>query len=184
MPKNSTKELQAGSNYNMLTVTSFSHYDKRWRRFYNAKCVCGNNVIVQGSCMVSGNTKSCGCYSMIIRKNKRIPNNHSEITSIILGYKRHAKERGFKWLLTRNDIINIIKKNCHYCGLPPSNIKKTKNSINGGLRYSGIDRVDSLNHYTVDNIVPCCKICNYAKSNLSLSEFKNWAIMLARNFNI
>ena len=48
----------------------------------------------------------------------------------------------------------------------------------GGLNYSGIDRIDSLKDYTIENTVPCCKICNYAKSNLTLKQFQEWAIKL------
>lgn len=39
---------------------------------------------------------------------------------------------------------------------------------------NGIDRVDSSIGYTIQNSVPCCKICNYAKHNLTLEEFTLW----------
>lgn len=42
------------------------------------------------------------------------------------------------------------------------------------LLYNGIDRVDSSLGYTVDNVVPCCKLCNQAKNNLSKQEFVDW----------
>lgn len=180
MPKNNKKQLAIGEKYNMLTIISFSHSDKRWRKFYNVKCDCGNESKIMGSAMTSGNTKSCGCYAKKERQNRRISKNHSEITAIILGYKRHAERRGFKWLLQRNDVENIIIKDCYYCGTPPSNIKKTKNSIEDGFSYSGIDRIDSLKDYTIGNTVPCCRICNYAKSNLTLKEFQEWAVKLGK----
>lgn len=172
--------LNSGEKFNRLTIISFSHSDKRSRKWYNARCDCGKEKIIMGSAMISGNTKSCGCYGREIRKNKRISNNHSEITSIILGYKRHAENRGFKWLLTRMQVENIIDKDCFYCGSNPGNIKKTKNSIGDGLKYSGIDRIDSNKDYTIDNCVPCCRICNYAKSNMNIIEFKEWAIKLGQ----
>jgi len=174
----SHKPLLSGSKLNRLTVVSFSHSDKRARKWYSVKCDCGSERVIMGSAMISGNTKSCGCFGKEIRRLKRISNNHSEITAIILGYKRHADRRGFKWKLTRGDVESIIIKDCLYCGTKPSNIKKTKNSIGDGYRYSGIDRVDSLKDYTIENAVPCCRICNYAKSNLSLKEFQEWAMKL------
>ena len=116
-----------------------------------------------------------------IKKQRRISKNHSEITAIILGYKRHAEGRGFKWELSRKFVEQLIKQNCYYCGIVPSNKKKTKNSIDNGLLYSGIDRIDSAKDYTEDNVVPCCKICNYAKSNMNLKEFGEWAIRLGQN---
>jgi len=180
MPKNNKRQLSVGEKYNMLTVLSFSHSDKRWRKFYDVKCDCGNETKIMGSAMTSGNTKSCGCYATKERQNRRISKNHSEITAIILGYKRHAERRGFKWFLQRSDVEIIINKDCYYCGTTPSNVKKTKNSIGDGLNYSGIDRIDSLKDYTIENTVPCCRICNYAKSNLSLKEFQEWAIKLGK----
>lgn len=180
MPKNNKPELRSGDKFNRLTILSYSHSDKRWRKWYNVKCECGSEKVVMGSAMTSGNTKSCGCYATKERQNRRISKNHSEITAIILGYKRHAERRGFKWMLQRNDVEAIIIKDCHYCGAPPNNIKKTKNSIENGLNYSGIDRIDSLKDYTIENTVPCCRICNYAKSNLTLKEFQEWAVKLGK----
>lgn len=180
MPKNNKLSLRAGDIFNRLTVVDFSHADKRWRKFYNTKCECGNKKVVMGSAMASGNTKSCGCLAVEARLNKRISKNHSEVTAIILGYKRHAEDRGFKWSLSRDDVINLISKNCTYCSAPPSNKKKTKNSIGDGLSYSGIDRVDSNLDYTEFNTTPCCKVCNYAKSNMEIDEFRLWAIRIGK----
>lgn len=180
MPKNNKPELQAGEKYNRLTVISFHHSDKRWRKWYNVRCDCGGEKIIMGSSMTSGNTKSCGCLSKEVQSSKRISKNHSEITAIILGYKRHAERRGYKWQLTRKDVEVLVKKNCFYCNSEPKNVKKTKNSIGDGLIYSGIDRIDNTKNYTKENCVPCCKVCNYAKSDMDLQEFQEWAIKIGK----
>lgn len=172
--------LKIGSKINRLTVVAFHHKDKQWRKYYVFICDCGQEKIIHGAAVVSGNTKSCGCLSEEVKKARRISLNHSEVTAIILGYKRHAIDRGFGWFLKRNEVEIIINKNCSYCGTPPSNIKKTKNSIGDGLLYSGIDRIDSMQGYTIANSIPCCKLCNYAKSNLSLKEFHSWAVRLGK----
>lgn len=153
-----------------FTILNLSHIDSRGRKFYNVVCQCGNKKVINGSLIKSGNTKSCGCFATEVRKATRKPNNHGEITSILLGYKKHAKNRGFKFLLTREEFESIIRKPCYYCGEIHSNWKKTKNSIEG-FRYNGIDRVDSSKHYTADNIVPCCKFCNLAKRDMSQQDF-------------
>lgn len=180
MPKNNKPELRPGDKFNRLTILSYSHSDKRWRKWYNVKCECGSEKVVMGSAMKSGNTKSCGCLSKEVKANRRISMNHSEITAIILGYKRHAERRGFKWELTRSDVEELVKKNCFYCDSKPNNVKKTKNSIGNGLVYSGIDRIDNSKNYTKENSVPCCKICNYAKSDMDLKEFQYWAIRIGQ----
>lgn len=161
--------------FGRLTVLELERSDNRHRKWYKTVCDCGVEKVVMGSAMTSGNTKSCGCLSREKLRARRISDTHSEVTAIILGYKRHALGRGYKWLLSREEVESTIKLPCYYCGQAPSNVKRTKNSIGEGLKYSGIDRKDNSKDYTLDNIVACCKICNYAKSNLSLSEFYEWA---------
>lgn len=180
MPKNNKPELKHGEKFNRLTVLKFSHSDKRWRKWYLVKCDCGKEKIVMGSAMISGNTKSCGCLAKETKQAKRISKNHSEITAIILGYKRHAEDRGFKWLLNRRFVEMLIKEDCFYCGSRPSNTKKIKNSIGDGLVYSGIDRINSNKDYTEDNVVACCRVCNYAKSNMTIKEFHLWAVRIGK----
>jgi 5-methylcytosine-specific restriction endonuclease McrA len=143
------------------------------RSYFLFRCDCGIEKIISGSGVVSGNTKSCGCLSTEIRKKKRLPDNYSEVTAIILDYKRHAKARGFSFLLSRDFVLKIVLKNCFYCGIPPSNLKKTKHSIDG-LPFNGIDRVDSKLDYIESNVVPCCKKCNNAKSNYNKDVFIEW----------
>lgn len=52
--------------------------------------------------------------------------------------------------------------------------------MGNGLVYSGIDRIDSHEDYTEDNVVACCRVCNYAKSNMDVNEFRDWAIKLGK----
>lgn len=72
----SHKLLLPGSIFNRLNIISFSHSDKRARKWYNVECECGNKKVIMGSAMISGNTKSCGCYSKEVKQNKRIAKNH------------------------------------------------------------------------------------------------------------
>ena len=168
-----------GEKFNRLTAIKLDHIGDHRRSYWLFKCDCGAEKVILGAGVVSGNTKSCGCLSHEIKK-RRISKNHTEITAIILGYKRHAERRGFAWKLDREFVEGLIKQDCVYCGSSPSNLKKTKNSMGMGLLYSGIDRVDSKKDYTKDNVVPCCRICNYAKSNMSIAEFKEWAIRIGK----
>ena len=181
MPRKPSKTLIIGEKINKLTVISFHHKDKQSRKYYIFKCDCGVKKIIHGAAVISGNTKSCGCLIKESALRRRISKNHSEVTAIILGYKRHAIARGYKWELNRDDVKKIINKNCFYCGSSPNNIKKTKNSLGEGLYYSGIDRINSTKDYIKNNCVPCCRICNYAKSNLSIKAFQEWAIKIGKN---
>lgn len=169
--------FKVGDEFNRLTILSLSHKDRRGRSFFNVVCTCGTEKVVQGSLMSSGNTKSCGCLFKEI-SSIRISDIHAEVTAVCLGYRRHAIDRGFEWNLSREEVMSIIFKPCRYCDLPPSNVKRTKDTIGNGLFYSGIDRVDSSKSYNIDNVVPCCKTCNRAKLDSTLEEFTTWAIRL------
>jgi hypothetical protein len=43
-----------------------------------------------------------------------------------------------------------------------------------GFCYNGLDRVDNGKGYEIDNVVPCCKECNYAKCDRTQKDFVNW----------
>lgn len=166
-----------GQRFGRMVIIELDRIDSRWRKHFKCRCDCGTVKTVQGSLLSSSNTMSCGCYQSERKKAKRLPDNHGEVTAVMLGYQRHAASRGFDFLLTRADVNEIIRKNCHYCGAPPTNRMKTKNSILPFM-YSGIDRVDSSKDYTRLNVVPCCSICNNAKSDLTIDQFHEWAIRL------
>lgn len=170
-----------GQKFNRLTAIRLSHVGKHNRSYFLFRCDCGAEKIILGSLVKSENTKSCGCLSGEV-KRRRISKNHSEVTAIILGYKRHAVRRGFQFLLSREEVVAIISKNCYYCGDKPSNRQRTKNSLDGGLLYNGIDRVGSNGDYTTDNVVPCCGFCNKAKGSRTKDEFLGKIRMIAEQW--
>ena len=54
---------RTGIRYNKLIAIKESDYrDKKGAIFWLCKCDCGNEVIVSGGNLVSGRTKSCGCF--------------------------------------------------------------------------------------------------------------------------
>lgn len=163
-----------GQKFNYLTIIKFSHSDKRGRKWYFTKCDCGIEKVIMGSAMVSENTKSCGCYNKSYRRELYLlPDNLGVKRTIYAQYRFHAIRRKIEFNLNEDDFIDLISKNCYYCDLPPSNVKKTKN-YKEGFKYSGIDRVDSAMGYKKENCVPCCENCNKAKLAMSKEDFLNW----------
>lgn len=53
---------EIGHTYGYLTVIERAPNDKEGHAMWKCKCKCGNEVIVLGKHLRSGNTKSCGCY--------------------------------------------------------------------------------------------------------------------------
>jgi len=97
-------------------------------------------------------------------------------------YKYNAKKRKHIFVLTIDEFIAITSKNCRYCGSPPGNRSKPHDKVNGEYIHSGIDRLDNKIGYTVENSVPCCTHCNYAKHTMSEDEFRRWGKRLYDNF--
>lgn len=74
--------------------------------------------------------------------------------------KQAAKRKGAGWTLSLRAYRTLIfPDKCHYCygELPKDG--------------SALDRKQSKLGYTIDNVVPCCKLCNWIKSDkLSYDE--------------
>ncbi len=141
------------------------------------KCDCGKEKIVSGGNLKNGSTKSCGCLRReIARKHcneQYLECGLANMRATIRNYKRNAKRRGLEYKLTDEQFRDITQKDCYYCGAKPNNSMNMPKS-NGTYIYNGIDRVDGNKGYIIDNIVPCCKTCNQAKSDYNLEEFRDW----------
>lgn len=75
----------------------------------------------------------------------------------------------------------IISLNCFYCGAYRLNKTKAKNG--DIIPCNGLDRIDQTKPHTLDNILPCCKFCNWSKSERSFSQFISWATRVYENSN-
>lgn len=74
-------------------------------------------------------------------------------------YVRGAVKRNLLFNLTIEQFESIVRSPCSYC-----------NSFNEE-RVIGIDRINSNKGYVIDNVVPCCSVCNIMKSDLTKEEF-------------
>lgn len=76
--------------------------------------------------------------------------------------------------LTNEQLRILFKGNCHYCGIKPKQIWRSRacrrNPKIEPFVYNGIDRLDNSKGYTIDNCVSCCRRCNSAKNKFSVSE--------------
>jgi len=70
-------------------------------------------------------------------------------------YKNSAKKRNIEFNLSYQDCFLLFNSCCWYCGYK---------CPNGSL--TGIDRIDASKGYIIDNVVPCCKRCNYMKGTV------------------
>jgi len=71
-------------------------------------------------------------------------------------YKSRASRSKMDFHLTFEQFSQYWDQQCFYC----------KEKING----IGLDRVDNCKGYLINNIVPCCKICNKMKLTMTQDE--------------
>ena len=64
---------RVGEKFGRLTIIEFSHVNAKYVSFWKCKCDCGNEVVVDVSSLVTGNTVSCGCYGREKRREKTGP---------------------------------------------------------------------------------------------------------------
>lgn len=67
-----------------------------------------------------------------------------------------ASAKNLELSLTKDEALALISGTCIYCG------------VNEPI---GIDRVDSLKGYTIENSVSCCSTCNYMKRRMTVKDF-------------
>lgn len=134
------------------------------------KCDCGKEKWVSAQNLKNGHTRSCGCYQ---KERRYLELYRASKNKCYATYKRQAGNKNREFGLTFDEFIEITSEKCSYCGAEPSN-KFNSGLYNGTYIYNGIDRVDSSKGYVLNNCVPCCKICNIAKHNMSREEFIDW----------
>jgi hypothetical protein len=86
-------------------------------------------------------------------------------------YVNRARHDSREWLLSEAEFYELIEEDCAYCGSPPSQIRRMST---GTCVTNGVDRVDSTLGYTADNCVSCCWMCNRAKLDDDIEEFRSW----------
>jgi len=144
------------------------------------KCYCGKEFLALDRSIRSKRLKSCGCMrgsTAAMRARCRTPGNalkdptESSLNSVYINYYHSAKNKKLEFKISKEFFRNITQQHCFYCGEPPSNKCKYSKWARSAYIYNGIDRVNSSVGYIESNCVPCCKKCNYLKSNRSQEDF-------------
>jgi len=148
---------------NLLAFVELTAKNSDKRQLARFKCDCGNIHETQLRYYLSGKTKSCGCqkYSGIKAYQKVMTSDYSNKRTFSKAYsqlKSNAKKRNIAFRISREECESLLNQSCHYCN----------------TQYDqpiSLDRIDNSKPYTTTNVVPCCKVCNRMKLNLSFSEF-------------
>lgn len=136
---------EIGNTYGYLTVIERAENTKEGRARWKCKCKCGNEVIVLGKHLRSGNTKSCGCY----QKQRATESNLArggDLTGQRFGKLTVIKENGFinkpdgrrsRLWLCQCDCGNIINVQHVY-------LKSGDTTSCGCIRSKGENEIDFL----------------------------------------
>lgn len=145
---------------------------------WECKCACGNITTVMSRNLISGSTRSCGCYKREWNlKTKILDPAFSDLYS---NYQCFAKKAKRVFEIPREDFKRLTSQECFYCGKKPSQANKRRGNI---YLYNGLDRVNNEKGYTLDNVVPCCGFCNRAKSSASQEVFISWIRRVANHLD-
>ena len=72
-------------------------------------------------------------------------------------YRINARKRDISFDLTKEEFSLFWQKPCWYCDCE--------------IKTLGIDRIDNNRGYVLGNVLPCCKLCNWSKSNGTQEDF-------------
>lgn len=166
------------NTYGVLTVLSLHHEDydpiKQCKRsYFLCKCNrCGKETIVRADRFAGKKYSPKSCSNCINDLQREIADKKYKAgrpdRSRIISIKGNARSRNYAMELTDAEIKEYLHKPCYYCGEQYAN---------------GIDRIDSTKHYTKDNCVPCCFICNRMKNKYSLNVFLDKINKIYTNFH-
>ena len=85
-----------------------------------------------------------------------------------------AKLRNLEFNITIKDAWDLFIKQNKKCALTDISIVFKDLGKQSNTQTASLDRIDSSKGYTLDNIQWVHKVINRMKTNLSISEFKNW----------
>ncbi|HEY4894768.1 MAG TPA: hypothetical protein VII01_01645 [Solirubrobacteraceae bacterium] len=165
--------------YGKLRVLEEATRSRSGKRRLLCQCECGSLRVVEVQNLRNGNSRSCGRYPCADRAaSRRLAPGEQARGFIFLNYQSNARHKGRAWDISRERFDALTASPCHYCGAVPQNRTRDRNGA-GAFVYSGLDRVDPAEGYTIDNVVPACIVCNRAKTNMSAEDFLAWACRVA-----
>lgn len=170
--------ISVGSLFGKLTV--IGREERRGGEgWWRCQCVCGNEHSVTTYRLNQGITKSCGCLRREYGGLNRLPGTGGAFNKLFSNYRRSAIRRNYKWELDKATFRTLVCKPCSYCGVKNGSTMRGENTALA-FSYTGIDRIDNTEGYTVANSAPCCSACNFGKRTQSRSEFIAWAARITK----
>ena len=167
---------EAGNRFGFLVAKELEPAGDSSKRRWICDCDCGVSTKVAGSNLRNGSIRSCGGCGLVF-----LPGDEAAFRQAMNSCRVSAVKRNLEFSLSKDEFRHLSKMDCFYCGLPPSNEHKPARPRPGAEKfiYTGLDRVDNAKGYLASNVVPCCKACNRAKSDMREEDFSDWIERIA-----
>ncbi len=159
------------------SINKFTNIDKhgRLRTYVEFLCLNCNQETIQRKDEYNRTGQLCKSCKIKNNSADKLKDRDLELVCAA-NYLCHIRTRYLKKGLTTNlnseEVLELVKRNCHYCGSKPSSVQNYKQKyFSYSFLYNGLDRIDSKKGYIKGNVLPCCRKCNLAKSDLTYQEF-------------
>jgi hypothetical protein len=173
-----TDRTYVGKTVHGLLVTGIKRKryasGKQRHVIWKLRCHCGKDFEARASIIFRGQQSSCGCLTPEL---KRAPG-ESGFKTAKTSYLRGARQRGLDFELTDEQLHMLFTADCAYCGKPPYTISRGsgRGMTDARKKHSayvrnGIDRIDNDKGYTIDNVKPACKHCNWMRRDMPVDAF-------------
>lgn len=172
------KLIPTGTRFGRWTVIELSaERGKDGAVKWECRCDCGTEKSVFANGLRNGTSTSCGCYHRTIMKgtNHRVViRGKAAHRAMFCMYKSSAQRKGHEFALSWKDFQFLTEQPCYYCGIEKGHVYQLSRSYTSGpFIGNGIDRKDNSRGYIAENVVTCCKRCNYFKRDINEAEFLN-----------
>jgi hypothetical protein len=171
------KQAIPGMKFGMLTIVSWSVEKRRWL----CKCDCGGETFAAITDMKSGKHVRCHCGAFGEKPTRQLPDDMGAKNRLFKRYQSNAREKGYDFNLSFDEVLYLTKQPCKYCGIAPSTpLNGTSNRV---YYYNGIDRVNNTLGYSISNCVTACYMCNTSKNNFDIVDWTKWIQRLYNHMN-
>lgn len=151
--------------------------NKTKRKGFKCRCKCGSEYYYRIGSLVHNYINSCKHCAYKKRPQSIIRfTNEERLYNLSIIRRCKATDGRIENNLPIEEFLEIVNKDCYYCGEPPRKLDYLNNNkivLRGEMYANGVDRLDSKGHYDKQNCVPCCKECNTMKMQMDINEFLN-----------
>lgn len=140
----------------------------KWKRkakwYWKCQCDCGRIYYKDTHDLIVSGHIECGyCARQHAVAKTTLPDDLAKWHREYRACKKNALTRHYEFSLSFEQYKSICEQPCYYCGAAPD-----KHSC--GIYKNGVDRFDNAKGYTVENCVPCCRMCNTIKLDYDYTE--------------